>query len=153
MEIVHFSVSGTASAGRDGVTGNQLGAIDFVYDDTQGNIATIDKTGQTGGPNNTGDAQTATEFYSNYYASQCLLYSNSELKDDKENYIVINQSKVWVRRYLVQNTEGTGGYHTAIKYQVTDPGQTTNKTDFLVKQYAINSDAVEKAEIKTGTTE
>lgn len=134
MEIVHFSVSGTASAGRDGVTGNQLGAIDFVYDDTKGNIATIDKTGQTGGPTN------GTEYYSNYYASQCLLYSNNEQKDSSGNYLLLNKEKVWIRRYVDNSSPNSA--KTIMAYQVA--GQVPDS--FLVKQYAINSDTVEKNE-------
>ena len=130
MEIVHFSVSGTASAGRDGVTGNQLGAIDFVYDDTEGNIATIDKTGSTTGPTN------GTEYYSNYYASQCLLYSNNEQKD-ANGYLLLNEEKLWIRRYVDNSTPNSA--KTVIAYGVE--GEVPDS--FLVKQYAINSDEVE----------
>jgi len=131
MEIVHFSVSGTASAGRDGVTGNQLGAIDFVYDDTDGNIATIDKTGSTTGPTN------GTEYYSNYYASQCLLYSNNEQKDTNGAYILLNKEKLWIRRYVDNSTPNSA--KTVIAYGVDG----VVPDSFLVKQYAINSDEVE----------
>ena len=134
MEIVHFSVSGTASAGRDGVTGNQLGAIDFVYDDTLGNIATIDKNDSQTGPTN------GTEYYSNYYASQCLLYSNNEQKDSSGNYLLLNKEKVWIRRYVDNSTPNSA--KTIMAYQVS--GQVPDS--FLVKQYAINSDEVEKNE-------
>ena len=134
MEIVHFSVSGTASAGRDGVTGNQLGAIDFVYDDTEGNIATIDKNGSQTGPTN------GTEYYSNYYASQCLLYSNNEQKDSSGNYLLLNKEKVWIRRYVDNSTPDSA--KTIMAYQVA--GDVPDS--FLVKQYAINSDEVEKNE-------
>ena len=137
MEIVHFSVSGTASAGRDGVTGNQLGAIDFVYDDTANTIVTIDRTGNVTGPNNTGNADTATEFYSNYYASHCLLYTNNEAMD-------VTKGMVWVRRYIsVTNGAGT----TILSYKVDEVGTdangkptTTKSVAFLGKQYAVNAD-------------
>ena len=134
MEIVHFSVSGTASAGRDGVVGNQLGAIDFVYDDTLGNIATIDKSGSTTGPTN------GIEYYTNYYASQCLLYSNNEQKvtvNGTESYVSLNKEKLWIRRYVDATTENAA--KTIMAYQVT--GDVPDS--FLVKQYAINSDEVE----------
>ena len=135
MEIVHFSVSGTASAGRDGVVGNQLGAIDFVYDDTQGNIATIDKSNQTGGPTNANG-----EDYANYYASQCLLYSNNEATDANNAFLKINQGTVKIKRHIVLDADSTTTGQS--KITCTTTGTTTVTDPFLVKRYAINSDAV-----------
>ena len=148
MEIVHFSVSGTASAGRDGVTGNQLGAIDFVYDDAvttgTGNAATTTNTiitvNRTAGTNETGTTNANGENYANYYASQCLLYTNNEAKTSSGGFLDLSAGKVWIRRYVVPDTEGgtTGttkiACGTSTTTAITDP--------FLVKRYAINSDAV-----------
>ena len=129
MEIVHFSVSGAASAGRDGVTGNQLGAIDFVYDDTTNNIVTIDKTGSATGPNN------GTEYYTNYYASHCLLYSNNTQKVNG-NFVQINQEKVKIRRYV--ENPSAGNAKTVLACQIE--GSVTDA--FLIKQYSLNTDEV-----------
>jgi hypothetical protein len=89
MEIVHFSVSGTASAGRDGVQGNQLGTIDFVYDDLGGNIITVGTT-TTDNQNPTLPNESGREDYANYYASQSLLFTDYEQKSS-DGYILINQ--------------------------------------------------------------
>ena len=153
MEIVHFSVSGTASAGRDGVTGNQLGAIDFVYDDTQGNIVTIDKTGNTTGPNDgvvNENGVLIGEIYSNYYASQSLLYTDFEQKPGGSSYVMINQATVSVRRWLRQ-VGTSGNYETVISYNVTsnDSAQTDA---ILFKNYTINGDVLRKNGVDQAST-
>ena len=144
MEIVHFSVSGTASAGRDGVTGNQLGAIDFVYDDgrvdTNGNsIAHIITIGTT--PTVADRPGANGEDYNKYYASQSLLYTDYEQQigtATPPNYVKINQATVSVRRWLRQSGDN---YETVISYNVTSNG--TNQANAIrFKNYTINGDAL-----------
>ena len=141
MEIVHFSVSGTASAGRDGVTGNQLGAIDFVYDDTANTIVTIDKQGA-----NTGISNGATEYYSNYYSSQSMLYSDNEAQVESK-FIRLDNAKLYIRRRVIDtgttvtvNNATVKVYQTTLSYKI----ESTIADAFRIKQYAINSDAVDK---------
>ena len=149
MEIVHFSVSGTASAGRDGVTGNQLGTIDFVYSDVVNTgtadepvntdtIITVDRvSGFTGGTTNANG-----ENYANYYASQCMLHSNS-LKEDTsttDGLVRITQGTVWIRRYL-------NGTQTTLTYQVLAPDNSSPPNSvasdaFIVTSHTANSDVV-----------
>ena len=122
MEIVHFSVSGTASAGRDGVEGSQIGAIEFVYD---ADMTTTTENGQEGSTvktiidisrkdyvnDNTTSAPTnpnGDEIYANFYASRCLLYT--------DNTTPIDQVAIGIRRSLV--ADGTSGYKTCLTYAV-----------------------------------
>ena len=160
MEIVHFSVSGTASAGRDGVAGNQLGAIDFVYDDaittgtgetatTTNTIITVDRvSGFTGGTANT----TNGENYANYYASQCLLYTNTEKTVSGGGFIKINQVRLYVRRRVNETvaTDGTVIYDTVLTYYVGS--EDTNQTDaFTVRRYLMGGDTPERLTEEPGT--
>ena len=141
MEIVHFSVSGTAQQGGDGVTGNQLGAIDFVYDDPRegGSIITIGKTGvETGLPNTAG-----TEDFSAHYASHCMIYTDFSQQPTAGTYVKINQATLSVRRYL---QEQNGKYESVISYKVGSSA--TNATDqvnaITCNRYTGNSDIVFK---------
>ena len=138
MEIVHFSVSGTASAGRDGVQGNQLGAIDFVYHNpVNSSIITVGSKSATNSlPNATG-----TEYYSSYQASLILLHTNNEkkLSETSTEYVKINQAEVYIQRRL--DSTGTGDsttYKTVISYYITsdDPNQTDA---FKIKSYGGNN--------------
>ena len=92
MEIVHFSADGTASAGRDGTSGSKLGSIDFVYD-YDGKIVTVKES-----------SDSATEDYSQYYASMCLLYTDiTKLKDstgDVWQFYKINDQQITIRREI-----------------------------------------------------
>ena len=148
MEIVHFSVSGTASAGRDGVAGNQLGAIDFVYDDTANTIVTVGTESQTNSlPNAEGN-----EFYSNYYASQCMLYTNTEKAVSGGGYLKVNQVRLYVRRRLESTTaeNGTVTYETILTYYVGSDD--TNQTDaFTVRKYLMDGDTPERLTVEPGT--
>ena len=150
MEIVHFSVSGTASAGRDGVMGNQLGAIDFVYDDTQNKIVTIGTDNQT---NNLPNAD-GNENYANFNASQNMLHTYTEklLSGTDTGYININQARVYVRRWLKPTTvDGKTTYETVISYYV---GSTdNNQTDaFKITTYTMNGDTLDLLTTEPGTS-
>ncbi len=138
MEIVHFSVSGTASAGRDGVQGNQLGAIDFVYDNTQGAIVTIDtraKDGQTTLPNADGN-----ENYQNYYSSQTLLYTDLEQKDS-QTYLNLNQVELYIRRWLDSTrTDTSTTYQSKISYYIGSDAATSQAGLIKFKKYLDNGD-------------
>ena len=120
MEIVHFSVSGTASAGSDGVQESQIGAIDFVYDDNANKIVTIGQAGANTGISNGVDTDqdgVIDEFYSNYYSSHCLLYTDLKEKSS-DTYIKLNQLKLSVRRSVEKNTNNDY-YHTVITCTAT----------------------------------
>jgi hypothetical protein len=54
--------------------------------------------------------------------------------------LLLNKEKVWIRRYVDNSTPNSA--KTIMAYQVA--GQVPDS--FLVKQYAINSDTVEKNE-------
>ena len=148
MEIVHFSVSGTASAGRDGVAGSQLGAIDFVYDDTANTIVTVGTESQQNSlPNADGN-----EYYSNYYASQCMLYTNTEKNVSGGGYIKINKVRLYVRRRLKETavTGGTSTYDTVLSYYVGSSD--TNQTDaFTIRRYLMAGDTLEKLTAEPGS--
>ena len=148
MEIVHFSVSGTASAGRDGVTGNQLGAIDFVYSDVvntgtadapvnTNTIITVDRiSGFTGGTTNANG-----ENYANYYASQCMMHTNNTMEDSgtSDGLVKINKGTIWIRRYL-------NGTQTTMTYKVMAGSEGTDATAvsqaFGVTSSTANSDLI-----------
>ena len=143
MEIVHFSVSGTASAGRDGVAGSKLGSVDFVYDDPNSNtIITVGKTG-TGGITN----QAGNEDYANYYASQSLLHTNNGAKDTGGNFIKINNARIAVRRYVKQVTgaDSTSYGQTTMACVIGPPGS-GQQAYILVEPYMLNADAIERSE-------
>ena len=142
MEIVHFSVSGTASAGRDGVAGSKLGSVDFVYDDPISNtIITVGKTG-TGGLTN----QAGNEDYANYYASQTLLHTNNGAKVD-DQFIKINNARIAVRRYVKQVTgaDSTSYGQTTLACVVGPPGS-GQQAYILVDPYMLNADTIERSE-------
>lgn len=95
MEIVHFSVSGTASAGNDGVSGSKIGSVDFVYDYAD-KIITVGTVGEGGYQD--------TEDYNNYYASRCLLFTANDYLPDPKNpagFINLSSAKIKVQRSIV----------------------------------------------------
>jgi hypothetical protein len=143
MEIVHFSVSGTASAGRDGVNGNLLGAIDFVYDDLSNNIVTIDTTTtSTNLPNATTNA---TEYYGNYYASQSMLFTDYEEWVEQNVRVTFNQVRVALQRKVRETSADSDVYETVISYTVVSQN-THQRQHILVKPYTINADVIVKTE-------
>jgi len=139
MEIVHFSVSGTASAGRDGVAGSKLGSVDFVYDDGT-SIVTMDKIGLTGGLTNEG----ASENYANYYASQALLHTNNSAQLNGV-FVNINYTRISIRRYVKEITGADSNTYgqTTITY-VVGPPDSTQEEYIIVNPYMINADAIVK---------
>ena len=140
MEIVHFSVSGTASAGSDGIQGSQIGAIDFVYDNTANKIVTIGQAGANTGINNGVDTDkdgVIDEYYSNYYSSHCLLYTDLKEKSS-DSYIKLNQVKLSVRRWLRKNGDN---YETVITCTaISDDSNQTAVVKF--NRYSGRSDIV-----------
>ena len=139
MEIVHFSVSGTASAGRDGVAGSKLGSVDFVYDDGT-SIVTMDKIGLTGGLTNEG----ASENYANYYASQALLHTNNSAQLNGV-FVNINYTRISIRRYVKEVTGADSNTYgqTTITY-VVGPPDSTQAEYIIVNPYMLNSDEIER---------
>jgi hypothetical protein len=87
MEIVYFSADGTASAGRDGISGSKLGSIDFVYDHG-GSIVTVKES-----------TDTETEDYQYYYASLCLVYTDLTQTADGA-FLKVSDARIRVRRYV-----------------------------------------------------
>lgn len=101
MEIVYFSAEGVASAGRDGVSGSQIGTIDFVYD-YENVIVTVKESSETDTDGN--------EVYSNYYPSYCLMYFNTSkhadsYTDDNPVFMDVNYEYIRVRRYVLEESE------------------------------------------------
>lgn len=101
MEIVYFSAEGVASAGRDGVTGSQIGTIDFVYD-YENVIVTVKETSEID--------ESGNEVYSNYYPSYCLMYFDTAKHADNYTdaapvYIDVNYEHIRVRRYVIGESE------------------------------------------------
>jgi hypothetical protein len=139
MEIVHFSVSGTASAGRDGVQGSQLGAIDFVYDNLTDAIITVRTTSTaTTLPNVYGN-----EDYNNYYTSHSMLYTDFEQKVDS-SFILINDAKISIRRWLEETiSEGVTTYDSVITYW-TESTVAAQAEAIVVTGYTISSDTIRK---------
>lgn len=140
MEIVHFSVSGTASAGRDGIAGSKLGSVDFVYDQNDA-IVTVDKKGlDTGLTNAAGN-----ENYANYYASQCLLHTKNSVDYQ------INNVRIAIQRY-VKSVDGTDANGAATKYGETTiaysvgPPESGQQGYVVVDEYMTNADTVVRTE-------
>ncbi len=97
MEIVYFSADGTASTGRDGNGGSQMGTIDFVYaDEANDRIVTVTETYATD--------KNGAEDYTTYYPSFCILYfDNSINKSTEQNtylFPAIHDANVYVRRWV-----------------------------------------------------
>jgi hypothetical protein len=139
MEIVHFSVSGTASAGRDGVAGSKVGSVDFVYDDGT-SIVTMDKIGLTDGLTN----EEGNENYANYYASQALLHTNNSAQLNGV-FVNINYTRISIRRYVKEVTGADSNTYgqTTITY-VVGPPDSTQEEYILVNPYMLNSDEIER---------
>ena len=91
MQIVYFSADGVASEGNDGTgkTG-QLGALDFVYANGDGEILTVDM-GDTDG-----SAENPSEYY---YPSYWLVHLNNRALADTR----INNERIYIYRYLDNN--------------------------------------------------
>lgn len=94
MEIVYFSADGVASAGRDGLSGSQIGTIDFVYDYGD-KIVTVTESSSTNAE--------GKEDYNTYYPSYCLLHFNPKTADstpENPQYVDVNNEMVIIRRYV-----------------------------------------------------
>lgn len=105
MEIVYFSADGVASSGRDGLSGSQLGSVDYVYS-YKNNIVTVTESSSAD--------SSGKEDYSTFYPSYCILYMNSVADAATSTFVNVNSEKVYIRRYITDEDPPTssGGYVT-----------------------------------------
>ncbi len=103
MEIVYFSADGVASTGRDGLSGSQLGTVDYVYSYNDV-IVPVSESSST-------DAK-GKEDYTTFYPSYCMLYMNSVLDASAGTFVNVNSEKVYIRRYITDEDPptSTDGY-------------------------------------------
>ena len=103
MEIVYFSADGVASTGRDGLSGSQLGTVDYVYSYNDV-IVPVSESSST-------DAN-GKEDYTTFYPSYCMLYMNSVLDASAGTFVNVNSEKVYIRRYITDEDPptSTDGY-------------------------------------------
>ena len=103
MEIVYFSADGVASTGRDGLSGSQLGTVDYVYSYNDV-IVPVSESSST-------DAE-GNEDYTTFYPSYCMLYMNSVLDASAGTFVNVNSEKVYIRRYITDEDPptSTDGY-------------------------------------------
>ena len=101
MEIVYFSADGVASTGRDGLSGSQLGTVDYVYSYDNKIVPVTDSS--------SADAS-GEEDYSTYYPSYCIMYMNSVPDDPKASFVNVNSEKVYIRRFITETPSSNGDY-------------------------------------------
>lgn len=129
MEIVYFSVDGVASTGRDGLSGSQLGTIDYVYS-YDNVIVPVDESSSTD--------TNGKENYSTYYPSYCIMYMNSIPDDPNASFVNVNSEKVYIRRYVSPNPDASDEYMTVISYSLERDKYTR------VARYSRLADTVQK---------
>lgn len=135
MEIVYFSADNTASAGRDGSSGSKLGTIDFVYDDLNGTVVTVNKPVPEGTPPENPNAN--GEDYHYYYASLCLMYTDNGV----DGFPDINDLQIYVRRFI------DGAENEQISNMMLQVNSDSGQNDYLqLVPYSISSDKVTRAE-------
>lgn len=127
MEIVHFSVSGTADEGNDGVSGSKLGTVDFVYQ-TDGQIITVGTTNA---------AYTEEENYVNYYASRVYLFTANDYIPSGTEYVNLSSFKIEVYRCI---DTGNDPNRTMVLYAYGSEGQ---RILLQLTRYSSYSDATE----------
>lgn len=105
MSVAYFSVSGAAGYGGDGTGGSPLGDVDFVYDNNNGTVITVDKKFQEGTHSVPDESLTDTYYPSYYYLR--MLPNTEEPKTENGDGIIRNE-KVYVRRYTVSTPPTIG---------------------------------------------
>jgi hypothetical protein len=94
MTVSYFSVTGAAGSGGDGTGGSPLGDIDFVYDNNNGTIITVDKKFEDAHILSGEDV--ATTYYPSYFYLRLL---------PKKDKTTIPQETLYVRRYVDTTTQ------------------------------------------------
>ena len=138
MEIVYFSVDGVASTGRDGLSGSQLGTVDYVYSYNNRIIPVTERSSTDSNGN---------EDYSTFYPSYCILYMNSVVDPTVGNFVNINSEKVYIRRYITDEKTPTSseGYTTTTSRAIISFSLERDKYTRL-SQYSRIADNVKKDE-------
>ena len=138
MEIVYFSVDGVASTGRDGLSGSQLGTVDYVYSYNNRIIPVTERSSTDSNGN---------EDYSTFYPSYCILYMNSVVDPTVGNFVNINSEKVYIRRYITDEKPPTSseGYTTTTSRAIISFSLERDKYTRL-SQYSRIADNVKKDE-------
>lgn len=113
MEIVYFSADGVASTGRDGLSGSQLGTVDYVYS-YNNTIVPVTESSSTDSEGN--------EDYSTFYPSYCILYMNSVQDASAGVFVNVNSELIYVRRYITDENPPTSsdGYTTTTSGSVIE---------------------------------
>ena len=138
MEIVYFSADGVASTGRDGLSGSQLGTVDYVYSYNNA-IVPVTESSATDSEGN--------EDYNTFYPSYCILYMNSVKDASKGIFVDVNSELVYVRRYITDENPPTSsnGYTTTTSSSVIEFHLERDKNT-KVSQYARVADNVKEKE-------
>ena len=106
MAVSYFSVDGAAGAGGDGTGGSPLGDIDFVYDDGNNTILTVDK--KFSGSHVVSDETPETAYYPSYYYIRMIPdadYKPTGANDARDG--VFPSELLYIRRYLVDDPPQT----------------------------------------------
>lgn len=100
MNVAYFSVDGAAGYGDDGTGAAPLGNIDFVYDNGQGTIITVDKK-YTEEIHELSKETLATAYYPSYFYLR--MYPNTPIPDSTSNgkYGPVPYDTIYIRRYIV----------------------------------------------------
>jgi hypothetical protein len=121
MSVAYFSVDGAAGSGGDGTGGSPLGDIDFVYDDGNNTILTVDKKF-------TGSHVVSSEDLDNlYYPSYFYIRMIPAIADTSKNKpaVTFPSQELYIRRYIVDDPPTIQGIKSdrrrVIKLTATDP--------------------------------
>ncbi len=138
MEIVYFSADGVASTGRDGLSGSQLGTVDYVYSYNNA-IVPVTESSATDSEGN--------EDYNTFYPSYCILYMNSVKDASNGIFVDVNSELVYVRRYITDENPPTSsdGYTTTTSSSVIEFHLERDKNT-KVSQYTRIADNVKEKE-------
>ena len=100
MNVAYFSVDGAAGYGDDGTGAAPLGNIDFVYDNGQGTIITVDKK-YTEEIHELSKETLTTAYYPSYFYLR--MYPNTPIPDSTTNakYGPVPYDTIYIRRYIV----------------------------------------------------